>query len=792
MIGFIIFFSILLLAGLIVALARLSALSSKARQLEQHIRSLDLRIASLELQVREFLEATPGSRRQSGPSAGPEPARPAEIPVAKQPPRVESRMPLPASAVSARPPVPSAPPPKPSRTREEWEALIGGKLLNRIGALALIIAVGLFLKHAFDNDWITETMRVLIGFVVGSVCLVAASRSARRGFEVFAQGIVGAGLAILYLSVYASFNFYSLVSQPVAFALMSVVTVIAFTQAFKYDALAVSLLGLIGGFLTPFMLSTGEDAMVGLFSYIALLDLGVLIIVAQKDKWMVLEPLALLGTYTVYVSWYIAYFSDEKLLLTLLFLTLFWVLFHGLDLVRIRRGTGSHFDIRRAVGIVHILVFYYAITVLLGSQPDEALAGASLSLGLLYAGSAFLATGQQSQRQFLFGQFIVTGILLSLAAVLIEYEGFTRVIVLAVASLLIGWAGLRGNQKSVWVTGFVFVPFAVLMLLGTPGALAYRPLDSFRLLLNDRALAFAAVAACAGVAGFLYRTLRPWPSRRLEEAFQYGWLAIVIIGVLAETNDLFRTWMVGASDIARDHLGFQRFMTMAGVAGLLVLPVLGYGFGAKKRPLFYESMWVLLAAGCLAGLRGLWYSPIEMYVPLFNLRVAVFLLLVAGFFGVKSMLAKSSAVFEWQDEFRGIASYAPVLLLLILLSTECWDIFDLEKLRLPGGGETSGEFLRLANLQQLTLSGVWLGFSIILMVFGLWRRERGQRFLAIGLFGLAILKIFIYDLSFLETVYRIISFVVLGVILLAVSYLYQRYRYVILGTSPDESTSAGG
>jgi uncharacterized membrane protein len=64
---------------------------------------------------------------------------------------------------------------------------------------------------------------------------------------------------------------------------------------------------------------------------------------------------------------------------------------------------------------------------------------------------------------------------------------------------------------------------------------------------------------------------------------------------------------------------------------------------------------------------------------------------------------------------------------------------------------------------------------------GIWRKYRGMRFVAIGLFGITILKIFIYDLSFLETLYRFFSFVALGAILIGVSYAYQKYKDVIGG-----------
>jgi uncharacterized membrane protein len=93
---------------------------------------------------------------------------------------------------------------------------------------------------------------------------------------------------------------------------------------------------------------------------------------------------------------------------------------------------------------------------------------------------------------------------------------------------------------------------------------------------------------------------------------------------------------------------------------------------------------------------------------------------------------------------------------------------------------------RLRDLQQLTLSGVWLTYSVVLMVFGLWARRRPLRIMSIVLFGVTILKIFIYDLSFLDTLYRIFSFIGLGLILLAVSYAYQRFKGIML----EEGTKA--
>jgi uncharacterized membrane protein len=201
----------------------LLVLITKAYGIEAKIRGLEERLGMLERLQREMdalIRATPTPRlpSESHPSqaatAGPGPATPGPETPARAPAMPEAPAPtfeLP--TLTDQRPI-SGPQPEPvvvpaSRTREEWEALIGGRLLNRIGALALIIGVGFFLKHAIDNEWINELTRVLIGAAVGLACLFGADRARIRGYQIFSQGLVGAGLAILYLTVYASFNFTS-------------------------------------------------------------------------------------------------------------------------------------------------------------------------------------------------------------------------------------------------------------------------------------------------------------------------------------------------------------------------------------------------------------------------------------------------------------------------------------------------------------------------------------------------------------------------------------------------------
>ncbi|MDZ7303636.1 MAG: DUF2339 domain-containing protein, partial [candidate division KSB1 bacterium] len=438
---------------LIVYLRKTNALSAKVSELEREMHGLRHAVSS------------------STPAAMPPPL------TATPESKVESA--IPPSRVAPTPLISSKPLFSPSHTRAEWEALIGGKLLNRIGALALIIGIGFFLKYAFDRNWISETIRVLIGFLVGAGLLAGGSRTHKKGFQIFAQGINGAGIAILYLSVYASFNFYHLVSQPVAFIMMSTVTALTFLQALKYDSLAVSLLGWAGGFLTPFMLNTGQSNEVGLFSYIVLLDIGLLAILLKKDLWIILEPFTLAATYLIYFFWYDEYYTDDKLLVTVLFLTIFWGLFYALDLHRIVKSSQRFGQVRQADAVFNAVFYYAAMYAIINPSHHQWMSIVTLIIGAVYFLTGLALKERRMEARAALARYTLTAIVLLIFATEIQFTGFKTAIFWSLEALILLWCGIHWKLRYVWQAGLGLMGLALLRLLGTEGALAYSPIENF-------------------------------------------------------------------------------------------------------------------------------------------------------------------------------------------------------------------------------------------------------------------------------------------------------------------------
>jgi uncharacterized membrane protein len=795
---------------LLVVTTRLFSLESRIRDLEDGFRILEREQRDMAATLSRAGAPPPTVRVASPP---PEAAPPAPAP---PPPPVPLPAPFPGTpampapeitqppVAEARPsllhplPEPESVPAPSSRTREEWEALIGGKLLNRIGALALIIGVGFFLKHAIDNNWIDEVARVLIGAAVGFACLFGADRARTGGYQIFSQGLVGAGLAILYLSVYACFNFYQLVSLPVAFVLMGAVTAIAFLEAFRNDSLAVSILACMGGLLTPVMLSTPEPNEVGLFAYLIALNLGIVIILLRKPSWVALEPLSLAGTYTLFFSWFSAYYNVEHTLPALVFLILFWALYHGPDLFRVLSGQPLLQDFHRLMGWFHAWLAFAALYGICIRHGDSPTALASTVAAALYIASALLVVRRRPDAHGAVIQYALSGSAFLACAVALQFEGFTIVYLWTAEALVLVWLGAHYHRRFLWIVGVALFGVTALTLLTVEGSLFALSFEDYRPVLSARALAYVLLAAAACASAQFIRTATPYGSTLPVDTLHCGWIFLVLMLLTIETNDLFRSWMVTAGELETATLDFTRFMVMAMIWALYGLILVWLARRIEIPPVVFSGVAVTFIAACLLGIRGIAFEPLAAFTPALNIRACAILFVAAGLFLEGRWLRDSRVRSTWLPELREATMILGVALLLVLFTGETRDAFEQAMPAQTGTAvegsietltqsERMAEAERLENLKQLSLSGVWLLFSIAVMAFGIWRRTRVLRLMAMVLFGVTILKIFIYDLSFLDTLYRIFSFVALGVILLAVSYLYQRYRPIIVGPSDKES-----
>ncbi len=540
-------------------------------------------------------------------------------------------------------PAPSAPPPvspqKASRSAPsaqapgeqaqaapglDLETVIGGRWLNRIGILALLLATAFFLKYAFDNNWIGPHGRVAAGLFAGTALLLYSQWLLRRGYRYFADGIAGLGAGVLYLSLFAAWSFYHLIPQEVAFAGMALVTAGLIALALGRDSEPLALLALVGGLVTPTLLSTGQDAQLVLFTYLATLNAGLLVVALARD-WRTLEPVALTGTVLYFAGWYAQFYVEDKLLRTALFATLFFAEFTALPLIRAQRES----TLQRAQVVVVLFNaawFLMALHNMLYAQHRWALTLAVLALAAVHLWIVQVLPKMEGTQPSI-AQLIFAGLALTFVtlAIPIRLEGKWLTIAWSIEGLVLVWIGCRAGVKYLRTIGLLLFAVVAWRLL-------VFPISADRFLLNPRFASFAVAIVCFAT-GYLF-------AKQYEDSMQ--------------TDER------------------QAF----GVLGLAVNPFM-----------------------------------------------------------------------------------------VFILSREIWDAVGRTQLGLGSEG---------ALAQQLALSLLWIVYATVLIVLGIRLHSQALRWQALVLFGLVVGKVFVHDLSFLNRIYRIVSFLVLGVMLLVVSFFYQR------------------
>ncbi len=206
------------------------------------------------------------------------------------------------------------------------ESRIGSQWFNRVGILAVLIGMAWFLKFAIDNHWIGPLGRVLIGLVFGAGLVAWSERFRSHGYAVFSYSLKAIGSGTLYLSLWAAFSLYQLVPVEVAFAAMVIVTAFNGFMAWIQDAELLALYAIVGAVSTPLLLSTGGNHEVTLFTYLLVIDVAILVLVALKP-WSRLLFMAFVSTSLLYLAWSFRYYSSEQALRTALFLACFFLIF---------------------------------------------------------------------------------------------------------------------------------------------------------------------------------------------------------------------------------------------------------------------------------------------------------------------------------------------------------------------------------------------------------------------------------------------------------------------------------
>ncbi len=482
---------------------------------------------------------TPAAAQSTPAPASVTPASPA---AAQSPPKPAPVTPAsPAAARLAPPPAPEASIPGGAATGErppgnfpidpaswDWEWLLGGNWLARVGIVALIIGVGFFLKLSFDNNWINETGRVGLGLAAG-LALLGGGEYWRRKYPVWAQTLSGGGLAVLYLAIFAAFALYDLIPPLAALGFFSLVTIAAAGLALRYEAWAIAVLGIFGGFAAPLLLADRLPDQRILLAYVLVLDLGALALATLRNwRWFTLLGLA--GSLLLFTFWWEQ--LEPSLLLAQAGITAIFLIFVGAttlfhllwrrtpelwDYVLITLNAGAYF------GISYWLLF---------NEFRPWMGGFTLLLALFYGLLAYgIILRYREQIQLSLFAVGIAVVFLTIAAP-VQLGGPWISVAWAAEAVILVWLSFALKMRELrWFGLMAFLVLSVwLLVVDAPDALFAPRISAF----NTYLIAYAVASAATYFAAFLIRRgredLLPWESSLFPAFLVSGNLFLTLMG----------------------------------------------------------------------------------------------------------------------------------------------------------------------------------------------------------------------------------------------------------------------
>ena len=465
--------------------------STDNRNLLATVYELQARVAQLEAAVR-----LPGEQR---------PIEPPPIPPIQQPSEIRPG-PITAEPVPTSPPPITGPPPiftAPRIDAVKLESVIGRRWVGWAAVALILFAAAFFLKYAFDNRWIGELGRVSIGVAAGVILTVLGFRYHHRGWRVFSQILTAGGVVLLYLSAYAAFGYYHLVTQKAAFIYLVILVSEAAALALLYEAPAIAIMALIGGFLSPILLHSDRDQYKSLFGYIFALDVGAL---ALLKHWPGLSSLAFGGTHLLFWMWYAEKYHPRKLTAVMIFQTAVFLAFLAAYIVRqiVRRANVTIEDL--LLLLLNPFVFFATSYHLLNPSYHDWMGVFAIAMAVVYAGSAKLLLDRSAEKR---GEaLILIGVAITFITLAIPIQLRSNWITMAwaVEALVVLWTAIETKSKRLHALAWILFTLALgKLVVWDTSSIAWR--TAFTPVFNRYFLSSLFVIACFFGAAWLYQRL---------------------------------------------------------------------------------------------------------------------------------------------------------------------------------------------------------------------------------------------------------------------------------------------
>ena len=658
--------------------------------------------------------------------------------------------------------------------KEDWERFIGGNLFNKIGIAIILIGVFIGVKYSIDHDLISPTMRIILGYLTGAA-LFGVGYYLKPKYEKFSAVLVSGAMAIFYFLTYVAYDFYQMFPTGVAFALMFFVTVATIWFALSYNQQIIALIGMVGGYAVPFLLSNGGGHVWVLLSYVAFINVGILIISFYK-QWRWLYHSAFVFTWALYLTLHVFKYKDNQGLY-FSFLLVYYLIFHFAFIVR-KLWAKDTFTIGDILILLSNTLLFYSLGLSFTfesvfAQTRDYLTVFTLANALFHFLVYYYTRSRGASKELKYLSLILA-ISFGTLTIPIYFEGVWITLFWAMEAGGLFWVGRTKKIRMYEVISYIVLPLATFSLwtnwIEMQEHVASIP-EKVTAFLNTtflNSLLYVGIVAGISYINSRYR-------EKASETFDYG-INILLFIVLYATFyiEIYNYWAIRINQYvveadtgmkAYDSLQYfkQMWLIVYTVAYFALFTWIDTRYIRKEKILFNNLVFnlvigmIMLTQGLylLSELRGLYlsYTPGMMYVIIRYIALLAFALLLWQTY----KLLDAEAINFKNNKVRDLVLYGVVL----------WVV--------------SSEWLHWTELlgatanYKLGLSILWVSYGVFMLVKGIHQSKSYMRIASISVILFTLVKLFFYDIAHLSTISRVVVLVILGVLLMIASFLYVKY-----------------
>lgn len=716
-------------------------------------------------------------------------------------------------------------PPKPASSFN-FEAFIGGKLITIIGIIILVIGLGIGVKYAVDNGMIGPLGRIAIAYLAGGT-LIAIAFKLKENYKAFSAVLLSGGMASLYFTTFAAYSMYNLFPREAAFGIMLVFTAFTVFAATMYNLQVIGIIGLVGAYAVPMLLNNHSGKIEIMFAYMLVINIGILFL-SFKKYWQILNYFAFGLTWLIVAAWASTnYDHTQHTLMLMCFSFAFFLIFY-ISSMSYKILKQEKFVV---MDVIHLLlnsfIFFSVGYATLSNERDEDFLGLfTLANALVHLTFSFIVFKNKLLDRKLFYLLIAMVLTFVTIAVPVQLEGNWVTLFWSTEAVLLFVIGRYKQVRFYEWLGLIMIGLSIFSLMDDWNH-AYYAYDYDNTRYKDW-MAFANIHMLTSLffLGSLGSILFVHHKKALstEERNRFKIYTVIdytlpfflfVISYAAFSNELnaFFTakyqqsylhvpakeaWAEpGAfSDVYDSSWTYLKniastFYTVVffSITTLIVIKktdnkIIHWAFFSLNLLVIL----IFLTAGltelselrsyCLNGTENTYYPLSKGLLSIRYLGMSLF-----GIFLYLTHLLLKTATFSKFSIGKVYTGCLLHLFIIIVLSVELVNINILNN-----QGTEESYYHTTKTVYKLGFTALWGIYSFIMIAVGIFKRNRIMRISAISLFGITLIKLCTFDTWDLSTGYKVIAFILLGVILLVVAFLYQKFKTFIFG---DDEEVAG-